>query len=174
MATTIRLNRWWRCNRWLSIISTVLIVKLDDNNPRIIHLSPQDVEDACRIAKHLKMEVKEKDGEIHLKEAADWRREYNFKIWLEEDLHKILKAIGLEDLKAWKKKYNIITYNKHLKLEMLLTINNIAIIEIHKNIRSWKSEPQTPKEVDEIIERIINGRIRTAQVIFFFKICDST
>jgi hypothetical protein len=170
MATTIRLNRWWRCNRWLSIISTVLIVKLS-NNPRTIHLLPQDVEDACRIAKHLKMGVKEKDGEIYLEEAADWRREYNFKIWLEEDLMQVLKAIGLEDLEAWKKKYNIITYNKRLKLEMLLVINHVRELDTQEYILPWKSGPPIPpSEVNEIIKRIINGRIRTAQVIFFFKI----
>jgi hypothetical protein len=157
MATTIRLNGWWKHARWFRIIGTVLNIELSIYM-NVIHMLPQDVEDACRIAKHLKMGVKEKDGEIYLEEAADWFAELYNKIWLEEDLHKILKAIGLEDLEAWKKKYNIIAHNKHLKLEMLLTINNMHESDIQEYILPEKSGlPTPPEEVDEIIKLIIIG-----------------
>jgi hypothetical protein len=159
----IRLNKWWRCDHWYRIISTVLIVGLP-SDLEAIHLLPQDMEDACRIAKHLRLRVKEKDGEIYLKGAADWITVYG-KIWLEEDLHKIIKAIGLEDLEAWKKKYNIITHNKHLKLEMLLTINNMHESDIQEYILPEKSGlPTPPEEVDEIIKLIIKGWLNRGDI----------
>jgi hypothetical protein len=149
MATTIRLDKWWRCDRWFRITDMVLIAGIS-RCKEVIHLLPQDAEDACGIAKHLKMGVKEKDGEILLEAAADWFIEQHFKIWLEEDLHKVLNAIGLEDLEAWKKKYNIVANNNRLKLDMLLIINCMDKSDI---LKSWKKLIH-PKEVDDFIINI--------------------
>jgi hypothetical protein len=147
-------HTWWGCSRWTNIVSVVLLVMLpDEDEGNVIHMLPQDVEDACRIAKHLKMGVKEKDGEVHLEEAADWYTENN-KIWLEEDLQEVLKVIGLEDLEAWKKKYNIVANNIRLKLDMLMTINN-ASEDIQKYIFSGYSMDKNA--VDKFIKKTINS-----------------
>jgi hypothetical protein len=152
MAIGIRPNCLISCQRWFKIIGTVLIVRLTryDN---VIYLSSQDMKDACKIAKHLKMGVKEKDGEIYLEEAIDWRLEYH-KIWLQEDLIKIFKVIGLEDLEAWKKKYNIITNNLRLKLEMLRIINTIS----KNTIKEYNPPQWNPEGLDEFIKKTVGAR----------------
>jgi hypothetical protein len=155
MTTTIKLNRWWRCDRWHRVLRAVLIVKLP-HHMEDIHMLPQDVEDACGIAKHLKMGAKEKDGEVHLEEAADWYTENN-KIWLEEDLQEVLKVIGLEDLEAWKKKYNITTSNNQLKLEMLLLINHINKSDLSE-YGDTKGYLTLSKDVDESIKKITDDQ----------------
>jgi hypothetical protein len=159
MATTIRLySSWYVCERWFRVIGTVLNVELS-NCIKVIHMSSQDVEDACRIAKHLKMGVKEKDGEIHLEEAADWYTEYS-KLWLEKDPHKVLKAIGLEDLEAWKKKYNIVANNGNIKLNMLIVINSIYKSEIQLFMWDWPWPAiSSPQGADGYIEALITRMI---------------
>jgi hypothetical protein len=152
MTTTIRLDKWWRCDRWFRVIDMVLIVR--PSRDMIIYLLSRDAEDACGIAKHLKMGVKEKDGEILLEAAADWAIEH-LKIWLEKDLHKVLNAIGLEDLEAWKKKYNIIANNVRLKLDMLMIINYINKLDIQKY---WIGKLTHPEEVDKFIIKFINDQ----------------
>jgi hypothetical protein len=130
----------------------------DEDEGNAIHLSPQDAEDACRIAKHLKMEVKEKDGEVYLEEAAEWDTEYN-KIWLEEDLQEVLKAIGLEDLEAWKKKYNIVANNGNIKLNMLV-INPRYKSKIHLFLWNWPWPAiSSPQGADGYIKALITRRI---------------
>jgi hypothetical protein len=94
-----------RCRRWQLIVGSVL--RLTKRK-----LTKQEIRDACKIAKHLKMEAYEIGRELHLEEAADWEEELK-KIWTQEDLLKVFEAIDLKDYEAWMQRYINPSYHYH-------------------------------------------------------------
>jgi hypothetical protein len=121
-----------KCRRWQLIAGSVLRLTAHTMNE---YLTKQELEDAYKIAKHLKMGAKEIGSELHLEAAADWEEELKKK-WTLENLFKIFEAIGLKDHEAWIQRYIKPSYQYHYPNDL-----NPMMADLQLLVRNINGDP---------------------------------
>jgi hypothetical protein len=134
------------CLRWFMAVDRVLIQPQDKIPDMIIKddnisikLSPQNIRNACSIARHLKMEVKEINGKLYLEKAADW--EAVGYTWSQDNLKKVIQVtdrhVYLDEIPLLLHKLNLIENNKERTLEVIIPQSDMKIRYNQTTCHRW-------------------------------------